>query len=60
MKKKVVEIPIEEFQELVNELKKCREDKEKLKKAVEFLNEQIEEFNRLYASKSNDDLNERA
>ena len=60
MEKKVVEIPIDEFQEMVNELKNCKEDKEKLKKAVDFLNNQIKEFNHLYASKSNEDLNEGA
>jgi uncharacterized coiled-coil DUF342 family protein len=52
MAEKVVEIPIEEFQELVNELKKCREDKKKLIETVNFLNEEIEEYNQKYAKPS--------
>ena len=52
MAEKIVEIPIEEFQELVNELKKCREDKNKLIETVNFLNKEIEEYNKKYAKLS--------
>ena len=42
---KVIELSAEEFAKLVNELDKCREDKEKLQKAVHYLNEQIKAYN---------------
>jgi len=45
----VVELQLSELEELINELKKCREDKEKLISAVEYLNNQIDEFNKKYS-----------
>jgi predicted nuclease with TOPRIM domain len=53
IKGKVVEMPLEDFKKLTEELKKCRKDKEKLIKANEFLNSQIKEYNEKFA-KSND------
>ena len=52
MSEKVIEIPIEEFQELVNELERCREDKRKLIETVKFLNQEIEEYNKKYTEPS--------
>jgi hypothetical protein len=39
-------LSLEEFQKIIQELEQCREDKKKLLKAIQFLNEQIEEYNR--------------
>jgi len=51
---KVVEIPANEFEEMVEELKKCKEERDKLKKANEFLNEQIKEYNKKFAKDNNE------
>ena len=44
---KIVEISTDEFQKLLNELEKCRKDKYNLKLAVDYLNHQADEFNKL-------------
>ena len=49
--KKIVEIPADEFQELVESLKQCREDKKKLETAVKFLNDEIKEYNQKFSDK---------
>jgi len=46
----VVEISLKDFKELTNALKKCREEKHKLLDTVEFLNNQIQEYNDKYAT----------
>ena len=51
---KVIEIPANEFEEMVKELKKCKEERDKLKKANEFLNEQIKEYNEKFAKDNNE------
>lgn len=56
---KVIELSVEEFEELTNELKKCREDKEKLQKANEFLNEQIKAYNDRFAKQNLQDENKK-
>jgi len=48
---KVIEIPANEFKEMVEELKKCKEERDKLKKANEFLNKQIKEYNDKFVNK---------
>jgi len=48
---KVIEIQADEFTKLIKELDKCREDKEKLQKAVHYLNEQIKAYNEKFAEK---------
>lgn len=48
---KVIELNSEDFVKLVKEYDKCKEEREELKKAVKFLNEQIEEYNRKFAKK---------
>jgi len=50
--KKVVEIPADEFQELVESLKQCREDKKKLETANKFLNEEIIKYNERFSDES--------
>jgi predicted nuclease with TOPRIM domain len=50
MKQKIVEIPANEFQELVDELKKCREEKKLLEEANKKLNAEIKEYNEKFAS----------
>lgn len=47
-KKKTVTLPIEEFEMLVNKLKECMA-------ANEALNSQIEEYNKKFATKENED-----
>jgi len=50
---KIVELPLEEFQELIRRLKECEADKEKLKETVNFLNNQISEYNKKYGESNN-------
>ena len=54
IKGKVVEMLLEDFKTLTEELKKCRKDKAELEKANKFLNEQIKEYNEKFAKESND------
>jgi len=54
MKGKIVEMPLEDFKTLTEELKKCRKDKEELIKANKFLNEQIKEYNEKFVKAKND------
>ena len=54
MKGKIVEMPLEDFKTLMEELKKCRKDKEELIKANKFLNEQIKEYNEKFVKDVND------
>jgi len=42
-----VQMSKEEFEALMKKLKSYEEDNEKLKKAVDFLNEQIDDYNQL-------------
>jgi len=44
-----IKIDEKEFKKLIDELKKLRAEKEELVKAVNFLNEQIKEYNRRFA-----------
>ena len=48
-KEKTVEIPMKEFQELMNNLENCKKDKEKLINTIEFLNNEIKKVNQNYA-----------
>jgi len=50
--KKIVEVPADEFQELVESLKQCREDKKRLETANKFLNEEIAEYNKKFSDES--------
>ncbi len=52
---KVVEIPANEFKEMAEALEQCRKDKEKLQKAVHYLNEQIKEYNDKFTKDKNED-----
>jgi len=47
---KIVEIPLSQFNELVEELKKCREEKEKLFEINDYLNSQIKEYNEKFTN----------
>ena len=49
--KKIVEVPADEFQELVDSLKQCREDKKMLETANKFLNEEIVKYNSKFVEK---------
>jgi hypothetical protein len=49
MKQKIVEIPLEEFKELTKALQECRKEKAELEKANKFLNEQVKEYNEIFA-----------
>ena len=51
---KVVELNPNDFAKLIKELDECRKEKEKLKKANEFLNEQIKEYNEKFAKDNNE------
>jgi len=51
---KVIEISANEFKEMVEELKKCKEERNKLKKANDFLNEQIKEYNDKFVKDKNE------
>jgi len=53
---KVVEIKANEFEEIVEELKKCKEERDKLKKANDFLNEQIKEYNKKFVKDKNENF----
>ncbi len=50
---KTIELPADEFVKLIKELDKCREDKEKLQKAVHYLNKQIKLYNEKFAKDKN-------
>jgi len=54
MKGEIVEMPLEDFKTLMEELKKCRKDKEELIKANKFLNEQIKEYSEKFVKAKND------
>ena len=41
---KIVELPSKDFEKLVKELQNCKKDKEKLKQAVNFLNDELEKL----------------
>jgi len=47
----VVEIPYNEFMSLMEEIKKCRNEKDKLIDTVEFLNAEIQKYNTKFAQK---------
>ena len=53
---KVIELSIKEFEELTNELKKCIEDKEKLQKAVNYLNDEIKKYNEKFTNENDKNL----
>jgi len=48
---KVVELTPKDFEKIVNELKKCREERELLIEANKRLNEEIKEYNKKFANK---------
>jgi len=54
----MIELPENELIELVKKLKNCQKDKEKLIETVKYLNKQIENYNKMYASNFKGDLNE--
>ncbi len=56
---KVIEIKPDEFEKMVIELKKCREDKEKLEVANKYLNEQITAYNDKFAKQNLNDENKK-
>jgi len=49
MKREMIEIPKEEFEELLNRYKICVKEREDLKKINDFLNKQILEYNKKFA-----------
>jgi uncharacterized protein (UPF0305 family) len=49
-KNKKVEMPLEDFIELVDALKKCKKDKEILQETVDKLNAEIREYNKNFTS----------
>lgn len=44
-----VQLPIEQFKKLVSNYKILKEDNAKLKKAIDYLNNQIEEYNKEFS-----------
>ncbi len=50
---KVVEIKPEEFNKLVQDLIKCKEEKKELQKVVDYLNKEIKEYNNRFAKSNN-------
>jgi len=55
---KIAEIPLNDLNEIVTALKNCRKDKEKLIEAINFLNEEIKKYNKNYADKINNKIQE--
>ena len=51
---KVVEIKPEEFNRLVQDLIKCKEEKKELQKAVDYLNKEIKEYNDRFSKDENE------
>ena len=51
---KEVELNIEDFQKVVDALKKCEKENEMLKEANKKLNKEIKEYNKKFASNKND------
>ena len=47
-------VDMQTFTELVQELAQCRDDKARLKKANDFLNKQIEEYNDKFVKEKNE------
>jgi hypothetical protein len=45
---KVVELNIDDFENLINALRMCRENESKLKEVVAFLNRQIQQYNKKF------------
>jgi len=54
----MIELPENELIELIKKLKNCQKDNEKLIETIKYLNEQIENYNKMYASNFKGDLNE--
>jgi len=50
MEKKMIEIPQDEFEELLNRYKLCVKERDDLKKINDFLNKQILEYNKKFAN----------
>ena len=46
---KAIELTPDDFAKLIKELDECRKDKEKLQKAVNYLNKQIKAYNEKFA-----------
>ena len=46
-----------DYKKLINEIKKLREEKSELKKANQFLNDQIKEYNEKFARRDDDTRN---
>ena len=49
-KDKVVELSLDDFQSLIEALKMCKENENKLKESVIFLNNQIKDYNKNFAN----------
>jgi flagellar biosynthesis chaperone FliJ len=49
-KGKIVKLKAEKFKKLVEEFKKCRRELKKARKALEFLNDEIKEYNKRFAN----------
>lgn len=43
---KMIQMPLKDLQSLMTELENCKKDKAKLEKAVEFLNNEIDKYNK--------------
>ena len=54
MSDKIAEIPVEELQELMTSLSNCRNDKKKLIEVINFLNDEVKNYNKEYAEKVNE------
>ena len=47
---KKVEIPINEFEELIKRYKECDKQRQEMQKIINYLNKQIEEYNKKFVS----------
>ncbi len=48
----IIELEKADFEKMVNELRQCKKDKEKLKQANEYLNEEIRKYNNEFAKET--------
>lgn len=49
----IIELEKAYFEKMVNELKQCEKDKEKLKQANKYLNEEIKKYNKNFTNENN-------
>jgi uncharacterized protein YpbB len=55
MSKKVVEISLNEFKKMVDEMRKCKKEKELLQETNKKLNKEIEEYNDKFTKETGDE-----